>query len=98
VIGEESILEVEGVGFHELLNVGVAENLAWTLDGKFATTAGRGAVLATIEINDGAAVSGFHFFLQVGSGRVPHPRCFFVRVPNKGVMVDAVCKSDKYRT
>jgi len=97
VVGEERVLEVEGVGFHKLLHMGVAKRLSRTLDGQLATATGRGAVLATIEINDGAGVSGFHVFLQCGEGDT-HPRCFFVRVANKGVMVDAVCKSDKCGT
>ncbi len=29
---------------------------------------------------------------------IPPPRVFFVRVANKGVMVDAARKSGKYRT
>jgi len=29
---------------------------------------------------------------------VAHPRVFFVRAANKGLMLDAVCKSGEYRT
>jgi hypothetical protein len=77
--------------------MGVAKRLSRSLNGELATAAGRGAVLATIEIMMVLVLTDFTFFSNVGAGST-HPRCFFVRVANKGVMVDAVCKSGKCGT
>ena len=106
VVGEECGLEIEDVRFLQLDGVGVTEKLAWGLDRELATTAGRRAVLAASGIDSGIDTNRLnirfflngHVSLQMEGEDIPTPRCFFVRVASKGLMVDAARKSGKYKT
>ena len=84
VVGEECGLEIEDVRFLQLDGVGVAEKLAWGLDGELATTAGRRAVMAASGIDSGIDANrlniGFflsgHVSLRMEGEGIPTPGVF----------------------
>jgi hypothetical protein len=100
---EEGGFEVEGVGSLELLGVGETEGSAGGYDTELATAAGGPAPLAAVRVAGGDGVSRLrfgvfefvHFFLQIGDEGYTPPRVFFVRVANKGDMVDAASRASR---
>jgi hypothetical protein len=61
VVGEECGLEIEAIGFVELLGVREAKRSAGGGDGELATAAGRPAMVAAHRVTDGIGFDGLRF-------------------------------------